>query len=202
MFECFNAWGDARMLNELPWVLWRDIRILQGLLGCLGEMLWCCSEMRECCGEMPGSRKMLFGNSRIPTLMVFVPREVLVCCWVMLWCHEGCSRKTFVFPGEIFAIPWEVHFFSREVPECSLENILCFRQVLGSSLAAAGVLWGDAWLLQEDAWVIGGDAWVPPGNIWLAGEMLCCSCAWLPCNDAWCCRDKPKEPSKNLGCSG
>ena len=45
-------WGDAEMVKHLPWELCGDIRVLQGVLGCPGEMLWCCSEMRECCGEI------------------------------------------------------------------------------------------------------------------------------------------------------
>lgn len=56
-----------------------------------------------------------------------------MCPGEMLWCHRGCSWKMHLFPGVIFDFPMEVLDFSREVPEVSLEIILYFQDVLGSS---------------------------------------------------------------------
>ena len=116
-------WEDAQTVKHLPWELCGDIRILQEVLGCPGEMLWCCSEMRECCGEMPGSsRKMPCGDSWVPALMVFCSREVLGCSWEILRWHGRSFREILVFPGEMVAFPREVLGFSSKVPECSLEK--------------------------------------------------------------------------------
>ena len=49
-----------------------------------------------------------------------------------LGCHGECSKMMLVFPGEMMvAFPSKVRGFSREVPECSLEKIVCFGEVLG-----------------------------------------------------------------------